>query len=50
MVRSAIAFILISVYSTAAFTDPLHEAARDGDVDQVRARVDCRSDLDAPIC
>ncbi len=46
MVRSAIALFLISVGSTVAFAGPLHEATRDGDLEQARALVEAGADLD----
>ena len=47
MVRIAIALFLFLVSSTVAFAGPLHEAARDGDLEQVRALIDAGADLDA---
>ncbi len=47
MIRIAIALFLFLVSSTVAFAEPLHEATRDGDLEQVRALIDAGADLDA---
>ena len=47
MIRIAIALFLFLVSSTVAFAGPLHEAARDGDLKQVRALIDAGADLNA---
>ena len=47
MIRIAIALFLFFVSSTVAFAGPLHEATRDGDLEQVRALIDAGADLDA---
>jgi ankyrin repeat protein len=47
MVRIAISVFLILVSSTVAFAGPLHEATRDGDLEQVRALIDAGADLNA---
>ncbi len=46
MIRIAIALCLFLVSNTVAFAGPLHEATRDGDVEQVRALIDAGADLD----
>ncbi len=46
MIRIAIALFLLFVSSTVAFAGPLHEATRDGDLEQVRALIDAGADLD----
>jgi len=47
MFRIATSFFLFLVTSTEAFAGPLHDAARDGDLEQVRALIDGGADLDA---
>ncbi len=46
MIRIAIALFLLLVSSTVAFAGPLHEATRDGDLEQVRALIDAGANLD----
>ena len=47
MVRIAISLFLFLVSSTVASAGLLHVAARDGDLEQVRALIDAGADLDA---
>ncbi len=47
MVRIAIAFFLYFASSAVAVAGPLHHAARDGDLERVRALIDAGADLDA---
>ncbi len=47
MIRIAIALFTFLVSSSVAFAGPLHEATRDGDLEQVRALIDAGADLDA---
>ncbi len=47
MIRIATALFLYFVSSTVAFAGPLHEATREGDLEQVRTLIDAGADLDA---
>ena len=47
MIRIATALFLFLAGSAVAFAGPLHEATRDGDLEQVRALIDAGADLDA---
>ncbi len=47
MIRIAISLFLFIGSGTLAFAGPLHEATRDGDLEQVRALIDAGADLDA---
>ncbi len=47
MVRIAIAFLLYFAGGAVAVAGPLHHAARNGDLERVRALIDAGADLDA---
>ncbi len=47
MIRIAIALFTFLVSSSVAFAGLLHEATRDGDLEQVRALIAAGADLDA---
>ncbi len=47
MIRIAMAVFLFLVSSAVAFSAPLHDASRDGDLERVRALIDAGADLDA---